>query len=94
MPVLARRRWQAPVALAPLSGAVVAPAEVKVELTARRCSTPKAASCARSWCARPDGPAGDALFTIGDLRSQAELACCRRSGRRAAAAARAEAEAR
>jgi epimerase transport system membrane fusion protein len=42
-------------ALAPLASAVVAPAFVKVDLNRRRCSTPRAASFAKSRCATASG---------------------------------------
>ena len=61
--------------VAPLSGAVVAPAEVKVELN-RKTVQHAEGGIVREILVR-DGQvvrAGDALLVIGDLRSQAELA--------------------
>ena len=83
-------------ALAPLSGAVVAPAEVKVELN-RKTVQHAEGGIVREILVR-DGQsvrAGDPLLVIGGLRSQAELALLQDQLRAARLrAARAEAEAR
>jgi epimerase transport system membrane fusion protein len=80
--------------MAPLSGAVVAPAEVKVELN-RKTVQHAEGGIVREILVR-DGQAvraGDALLVIGDLRGQAELALLHdqlRSARLRAARADAE----
>lgn len=83
-------------AVAPLSGAVVAPAEVKVELN-RKTVQHAEGGIVREILVR-DGQAvraGDALLVIGDLRSQAELALLQDQWRSARLRAeRADAEAR
>jgi HlyD family type I secretion membrane fusion protein len=83
-------------AVAPLSGAVVAPAEVKVELN-RKTVQHAEGGIVREILVR-DGErvrAGDPLIVIGDLRSQAELALLQDQLRAARLrAARADAEAR
>ncbi len=83
-------------AAAPLSGAVVAPGEVKVELN-RKTVQHAEGGIVREILVR-DGQtvrAGDALVVIGDLRSQAELALLQDQWRAARLrVARAEAEAR
>ena len=83
-------------AIAPLSGAVVAPAEVKVELN-RKTVQHAEGGIVRAILVR-DGQsvrAGDPLLVIGGLRSQAELALLQDQLRAARLrATRAEAEAR
>jgi HlyD family type I secretion membrane fusion protein len=83
-------------AIAPLSGAVVAPAEVKVELN-RKTVQHAEGGIVQKILVR-DGQsvrAGDPLLVIGGLRSQAELALLQDQLRAARLrAARAEAEAR
>ena len=82
--------------VAPLSGAVVAPAEVKVELN-RKTVQHAEGGIVREILVR-DGQTvrtGDALLLIGDLRTQAELALLQDQWRSARLrAARADAEAR
>lgn len=83
-------------AVAPISGAVIAPAEVKVELN-RKTVQHAEGGIVREILVR-DGQnvrAGDALLVIGDLRGQAELALLRDQWRAARLrAARADAESR
>ena len=81
---------------APLSGAVIAPAEVKVELN-RKTVQHAEGGIVREILVR-DGQtvtAGDPLLAIGDLRGEAELALLKDQWRAARArAARADAESR
>ena len=83
-------------AFAPLSGAIVAPAEIKVELN-RKTVQHAEGGIVREILVR-DGQsvrAGDALLVIGDVRGEAELALQQDQWRAARLrAARAEAEAR
>lgn len=82
--------------VAPLSGAVIAPAEVKVELE-RKTVQHAEGGIVREILARDGQPvrAGDALLVIGDARSDAELALLQDQWRAARLrAARAEAQTR
>lgn len=83
-------------AFAPLAGAVIAPAEVKVELN-RKTVQHAEGGIVREILVR-DGQvvrAGDPLLTIGDMRGEAELALLQDQWRAARLrAARADAEAR